>query len=147
MISTARQFGNIFGVALLLAIYGHAAFAGTEATVAKAAEYVASQEQLSPALKDQTIRLVEENFAREGAAAAASGGFFDPAAGLSLELAGSAAPDTVESIRVGLYAIAREEMGRSYMRPFLVAAFFSILGLPLALLLGRRLGDHRAPEG
>jgi EmrB/QacA subfamily drug resistance transporter len=147
MISTARQFGNIFGVALLLAIYGHAAFAGTEATVAKATEYVASQAQLSPALKDQTIRLVEENFAREGAAAAASGGFFDPAAGLSQELAGSAAPDMVESLRAGLHAIAREEMGRSYMWPFLVAAFFSILGLPMALLLGRRLGDHWAPEG
>jgi len=147
MISTARQFGNIFGVALLLAIYGHAAFAGTEATVARATEYVAGQERLSPAVKEQTIRVVEENVSREGASAAAAGGFFDPAAGLSQTLEGSVEPGTIETVSAGLRAIAREEMGRSYKWPFLVAAFFSILGLPLAFLLGRRLGDQRAPEG
>lgn len=147
MISTARQFGNIFGVALLLAIYGHTAFLGTEATVVKATEYVASEERLSPALREQAIRLVEENAAREGASRAAAGDFFDPGAGLSQILEGSVEPDVLKSVSAGLTAVAREEMGRSYMWPFLVAAFFSVLGLPLAFLLGRRLGDHRAPEG
>lgn len=147
MISTARQFGNIFGVALLLAIYGHAAVAGTEATVAKATEYVARQEQLSPDVKEQVVTLVEENAERDGAAAAAAGSFFDPAAGLAEALEGSADPATIESVRAGLTAVARDEMGRSYVWPFLVAAFFAVLGLPLAFLLGRRLGDHRVKEG
>lgn len=146
MISTARQFGNIFGVALLLAIYGHAAFAGTEAAVTKATEYVAGQAQLSPIIREEAVRVVENNAMREGAAAAAAGSFFDPTAGLSEALAGAADPNTIESLRVGLTAVARDEMGRSYRWPFLTAAFFAILGLPPAFLLGRRLGDHRVVE-
>jgi MFS transporter, DHA2 family, multidrug resistance protein len=40
MPSTGQQVGNVVGIALLLAIYAHAALAGTEATVTEASAYI-----------------------------------------------------------------------------------------------------------
>ncbi|NLV71849.1 MAG: DHA2 family efflux MFS transporter permease subunit [Actinobacteria bacterium] len=146
MISTARQFGNILGIALLLAIYGHAALAGTEATVVRATEYVVTRQDLSAEVKEEATRVIERNAEEGGAAAAASGSFFDPAAGLSDAFGGRVSAEVTDSLDADLTAIAQSEMGRSYMWPFLVAAMFAVFGLPLAFLLGRRLGEAREPE-
>lgn len=146
MIGTSRQFGMVLGVALLLAIYGHTAYTSSEATVAKATAHVTAYETLTPVTKERVIDLVRRNAERDAAAAAAAGGFFDPAAGLSEAMGTSVDTDIMESIRADLVGIARAELGKAFMWPFLVAALLAIAALPLAFMLGRRLGDHRVRE-
>ncbi len=144
MISTAQQIGNVVGLALLLAVCGHAALAGTAATVTEASAYVVAREDVSPALKDEIIRLIEFNADKDGAAKAAVGGFFDPAAGLAEALAGKAEATVVESLQTDISAVAKDQSGRVYKWPFLVGAIFTFLNLPLAFMLGRRLGSQQA---
>lgn len=147
MIGTSRQFGAVLGVALLLAIYGHTAFASTEAAVVQATGYVEAHETLPPAVKEQIIDLVEKNASSEAAAAAAAaGGFFDPAAGLSGAAGEALDAETVQSVRADLVGIARAELGKAFKWPFLVAALLAIAALPLAFFLGRRLGEHKIQE-
>jgi EmrB/QacA subfamily drug resistance transporter len=147
MISTGRQVGHVIGLALLLAIYGHAAVAATDTTVTRATAYVATREDLSPALREEIVRLVERNAEETGKAEAAAGGFFDPAAGLDDTLAGRVDAGTVASLEAGFSTIAKDESGRAYMWPFLMGALVELLALPLAFLLGRRLGDLRTDTG
>lgn len=147
MLSTARQVGAVVGIALLLAIYSQTAFSGTVATVDKATAYVAAQQQLTPGLRTELREIIVSNADENGAAAAAAGNFFDPAYGVAEALEGRVETAVLASISADLTAIGRNELGKAFMWPFLIPSLVSLMAAPLALLLGRRLGDQRVPEG
>lgn len=143
MISTGRQVGNVVGLALLIAIYASAALAGADTTVEKAAAYVARAEGLPTEVRGEIIGLIEQRAEAAAGAESAAGSFFDPTVGLSEVLSGKVDSAVAGLIEGELAAIAREESGRVFVWPFLTAAILSLFGVPLAFLLGRRLGDQR----
>jgi hypothetical protein len=100
---------------------------------------------LSPSIKEETIQLIERSAYENGAAEAAAGSFFEPGAGLGGALAGEAGSADVDLLQTGISAIAKDHSGEAYMWPFLVGTITSLLNLPLAFRLGRRLGDQKLP--
>jgi EmrB/QacA subfamily drug resistance transporter len=143
MMNTGQQVGNVIGLTVLLAIYAHGAIVGTAATVTDASAHVMAQQALSPALKEEAVRLVQQNADRHGVAQAEAGAFFQPADGLAATLAGKTDAANITSLEADIEIIAKQHSARAYAWSFLVGGLAALLNLPFAFQLGRRLGDTR----
>lgn len=105
---------------------------------------LAARQDLAATLKDEIIHVVVRNAEKDGAAKAEAGAFFDPVAGLTGGVGGLGGQTAVQSVAGGIAAIAKHHAGRAYVWSFLAGAIAVVLNLPLAFLLGRRLGYQKA---
>jgi len=144
MISMGRQVGAVIGVALLLSIYGQTAWQGAENAAERATAYVTAQERLEPSIREEIVAIVTET-TREHAATAAAGSF-DLGPPVAAALGGRVDSGTLAAISADLTALTDDEQSKAFLWPFLIPGIVALLGLPLAFLLGRRLGEHRVAE-
>jgi EmrB/QacA subfamily drug resistance transporter len=138
-LNTARQFGFVLGIAVLVAIFTHTVADASREAVAEATTYVQSQDELSAQAKEG----ISAGLRRQAAERAESG----PAGGQGPELnlppaaAGSPQAQSQEALRDHLAAIFKTNLAAAFRWPFWAAALFSLAAFVPATLTGNRLGQ------
>jgi len=140
-LNTMRQIGFTIGVALLVAIFTHTVAQNAQHATRQAVGFVAAQQQLGPAEKGMYSAAIIKN----AKAAAKSGGsasrlITDPLQGAPQPPAGSPQALSRQRVSLGVAAIFRHDIARSFSWPFYAAALAALLAVPAALFTGRRLG-------